>query len=37
MAAVRDHPLMRRWYDEAAQEPAAWLIPHYEAPAGWPA
>ena len=30
--AVRAHPLLRDWYDEAAQEPAAWFIPGYEAP-----
>lgn len=36
MAAVRAHPLMQRWYAEAAAEPAEWLIPHYEAPAGYP-
>jgi len=28
--AVRDHPLLRRWYDEAAAEPAAWRLPKYE-------
>lgn len=37
MAAVRAHPLMQRWYAEAALEPAAWQLPHYEAPAGFPA
>jgi len=37
MRAVRAHPLVARWYDEAAQEPAEWQIPHYEAPAGYPA
>ena len=31
MHAVRAHPLVARWYDEAAAEPAAWLLPHYEA------
>jgi glutathione S-transferase len=30
MAAVRDHPLMRRWYDEAAAEPAEWRLAKYE-------
>lgn len=30
--AVRNHPLLRRWYSEAAAEPAAWRIPRYEAP-----
>ena len=30
--AVRAHPLVREWYDEAAKEPAAWLIAGYEAP-----
>jgi glutathione S-transferase len=29
--AVRAHPLVTRWYDEAAQEPQDWLLPHYEA------
>jgi glutathione S-transferase len=28
--AVRHHPLMREWYDAAAQEPAEWLIAAYE-------
>ncbi|MCQ4161421.1 glutathione S-transferase [Roseomonas sp. GC11] len=28
--AVRAHPLVRRWYDEAAAEPAAWKLPKYE-------
>jgi glutathione S-transferase len=28
---VRAHPLVARWYDEAAQEPKEWLLPHYEA------
>ncbi|MFC7607392.1 glutathione S-transferase [Teichococcus aestuarii] len=28
--AVRAHPLMRRWYDEAAAEPAARRLPKYE-------
>lgn len=32
MAAVRAHPLVARWYEEAAREPAAWLIPAYENP-----
>ena len=31
VAAVRAHPLVARWYDEAAVEPEAWLLPHYEA------
>ena len=31
VAAVRAHPLVARWYDEAAAEPAAWHLPHYEA------
>ncbi len=31
-AAVRAHPLMQRWYAEAAAEPAAWLLAHYENP-----
>jgi glutathione S-transferase len=29
-AAVRAHPLVAAWYDEAAKEPADWLIPQYE-------
>jgi glutathione S-transferase len=28
--AVRAHPLMVEWYDEAAKEPATWLLPGYE-------
>ncbi|HWL81050.1 MAG TPA: glutathione S-transferase family protein [Roseomonas sp.] len=28
--AVRAHPLMRRWFDEAAAEPAEWRLPKYE-------
>ncbi|MBX9699854.1 MAG: glutathione S-transferase [Acetobacteraceae bacterium] len=32
--AVRAHPLMRRWYEEAAAEPAAWLLDKYENPPG---
>ena len=31
--AVRAHPLMERWYADAAAEPAAWLIEKYEDPA----
>jgi glutathione S-transferase len=31
MQAVRAHPLVARWYDEAAREPKDWLLPHYEA------
>ena len=31
--AVRAHPLMERWYREAAAEPADWLIEKYEDPA----
>ena len=31
VAATRLHPLVSRWYDEAAAEPAEWLLPHYEA------
>jgi glutathione S-transferase len=34
MDAVRAHPLVTRWYDEAAAEPASWLLPHYEAGPG---
>ena len=33
VAAVRAHPLVARWYDEAAAEPAEWLLPKYEDPA----
>ena len=29
--AVRAHPLVARWYDEASAEPEAWRIPAYEA------
>ena len=29
--AVRAHPLIAAWYDAAAQEPAEWRLPHYEA------
>jgi glutathione S-transferase len=32
--AVRAHPLVARWYDEAAAEPAEWLLEKYENPAG---
>lgn len=32
-AAVRAQPLVARWYDEAAAEPAAWLLDRYENPA----
>jgi glutathione S-transferase len=28
--AVRTHPLVQRWYAEAAAEPAAWRLPQYE-------
>ncbi len=30
--AVRAHPLVDRWYAEAASEPKAWMIPNMEAP-----
>jgi glutathione S-transferase len=30
--AVRAHPLMERWYAEAAAEPADWIIPASETP-----
>jgi glutathione S-transferase len=30
-AAVRAHPLMAQWYDEAAREPAEWHLEKYEA------
>ncbi|MBU8536935.1 glutathione S-transferase family protein [Falsiroseomonas tokyonensis] len=33
VAAVRAHPLVDRWYAEAAAEPADWLLPKYESPA----
>jgi glutathione S-transferase len=33
MAVVRAHPLVARWYDEAAMEPAEWLLDRYENPA----
>lgn len=32
--AVRAHPLMQRWYAEAAAEPDAWLLNKYENPPG---
>jgi glutathione S-transferase len=32
VAAVRAHPLMQRWYAEAAAEPASWLLNKYENP-----
>ncbi len=28
--AVREHPLVARWYDEAAREPVAWRLARYE-------
>jgi glutathione S-transferase len=28
--AVRAHPLIAEWYDDAAQEPADWLVEEYE-------
>lgn len=31
--AVRSHPLVARWYDEAALEPAEWQLEKYENPA----
>lgn len=36
MAAVRAHPLLERWYAEAAAEPAAWRLDKYENPPGAP-
>jgi glutathione S-transferase len=33
IAAVRAQPLVARWYDEAATEPAEWLLDRYENPA----
>ena len=30
LEAVRRHPLMDRWYAEAAAEPREWLLPKYE-------
>jgi glutathione S-transferase len=32
METVREHPLVQRWYAEAAMEPTAWRLPRYEAP-----
>jgi glutathione S-transferase len=32
-AAVRGHALVDRWYREAAEEPATWLLEKYENPA----
>ena len=29
-AAIRAHPLVAQWYDEAAKEPLEWLIDDYE-------
>ena len=29
-AAVREHPLIMRWYEDAAAEPAEWLVEGYE-------
>jgi glutathione S-transferase len=31
-AAVRAHPLVARWYDEAAAEPLDWYLEKYESP-----
>ena len=31
MRAVRAHPLLERWYQEAALEPESWQLAHYEA------
>ncbi len=28
--AVREHPLVARWYDEAAREPVGWRLARYE-------
>lgn len=33
VAAMRAHPLMERWYADAAAEPASWLLDKYENPA----
>jgi glutathione S-transferase len=30
--AVRAHPLVRAWYDAAAEEPAEWMLAKYEGP-----
>lgn len=35
-AAVRAHPLVNRWYEDASAEPADWLLPKYENPAPYP-
>ena len=32
VAAVRAHPLVERWYAEAAAEPESWRVPAYENP-----
>ncbi|HYZ31670.1 MAG TPA: glutathione S-transferase family protein [Crenalkalicoccus sp.] len=32
VTAVRAHPLMQRWYAEAAAEPVSWLLAKYEQP-----
>jgi glutathione S-transferase len=36
MGMVRAHPLMQRWYAEAAAEPASWLLDKYENPPHFP-
>ena len=33
VATMRAHPLMERWYADAAAEPASWLLDKYENPA----
>jgi len=33
VSAMRAHPLMERWYADAAAEPASWLLDKYENPA----
>jgi glutathione S-transferase len=35
--AVRGHPLVAAWYEDAAREPAEWMLPKYESLAASPA
>ena len=32
--AVRNHPLVAEWYEDAQQEPAEWMVAKYETPVG---